>query len=500
MTTILGLGFTIILLLSASHGVLADGVVGNGTPESCTEVALGDALAGGGSITFDCGPNPYTLTISSEKVIAANTSVDGDDRITISGGGTTRVFSVTAGVTLSLTGLNISNGHVAGCDEGGGVFNAGTLIVSDITFMNNSVESCSDYYYTHVGYGGAIYNANILVVQSSKFISNNAGRGAGLYNVGTATVSDSTFRGNKAAHGTYVGTIGEGGAIDNSGTLLIEGSQFEANSAARLGWITFSEGGAIYNTGSAKIAGSLFLSNTAAYGGGIINSGRLDINGSSFHSNSAHDVGYGEVGRGGAIDNTGVLTVNRSAFLNNSSLSGGGLASSGHATLVNTIIANNAATDEGSGLRVGGSGAHLLHNTIARNAGSAVYVHSNSWLPTTLDITNTIFYSQAIALKTTGYSTVTLQGVLWFKNVADTAGTGVISITQETIGDPAFIDPATGDYHIAASSAARDAGVTSEVRVDIDSEPRFDIPDLGADEYWAPGTLKRVYLPLVLKQ
>ena len=51
-------------------------------------------------------------------------------------------------------------------------------------------------------------------------------------------------------------------------------------------------------------------------------------------------------------------------------------------------------------------------------------------------------------------------------------------------GDPGFIDPEDGDYHIGSNSAAVDAGVDAGVYTDIDDEPRpmgngFDI---GADE------------------
>ncbi len=46
-------------------------VVGTGTPESCTEPALDAALAGGHWVTFDCGPDPVTITITSTKSIVA---------------------------------------------------------------------------------------------------------------------------------------------------------------------------------------------------------------------------------------------------------------------------------------------------------------------------------------------------------------------------------------------------------------------------------------------
>src|SRR3954471_17944461 len=50
----------------------AAGVVGNGTSISCTEAALTSALAGGGTITFNCG-GPTTILVLSEKVITQNT-------------------------------------------------------------------------------------------------------------------------------------------------------------------------------------------------------------------------------------------------------------------------------------------------------------------------------------------------------------------------------------------------------------------------------------------
>jgi hypothetical protein len=50
--------------------------------------------------------------------------------------------------------------------------------------------------------------------------------------------------------------------------------------------------------------------------------------------------------------------------------------------------------------------------------------------------------------------------------------------------------------------AAMAAGSASSARrmSDIDYEPRpYQVPDLGADEYWPPGALKQAYLPIVLR-
>ena len=48
----------LVVALLRAQPVVAAGVVGTGRPGSCTEAALDAALAGGGMVTFDCGPRP----------------------------------------------------------------------------------------------------------------------------------------------------------------------------------------------------------------------------------------------------------------------------------------------------------------------------------------------------------------------------------------------------------------------------------------------------------
>ena len=77
---------------------------------------------------------------------------------------------------------------------------------------------------------------------------------------------------------------------------------------------------------------------------------------------------------------------------------------------------------------------------------------------------------------------------------------GCVISSTNVYSDPAFIDPGAGDYHIGASSAALDVGVDAGVAMDIDRQPRpYELPDLGADEYWPLGVLKYVILPRVLR-
>ena len=100
-----------------------------------------------------------------------------------------------------------------------------------------------------------------------------------------------------------------------------------------------SAGGAIYNTGTLIITNSTFSGNNAAgtgIGGGIYNSDTLTIANSTFSGNNSGDYG-------GSIYNAGTLAVTNSTFSANSALVGGGIFNSGSATLRNTIVANSSS-------------------------------------------------------------------------------------------------------------------------------------------------------------
>ncbi|HEX9926823.1 MAG TPA: hypothetical protein VGD99_29520, partial [Anaerolineae bacterium] len=54
--------------------VYAGGVVGDGTPGSCTEAAFDAARAGGGTVTFDCG-GAKTINLTFYKEIDTDTII-----------------------------------------------------------------------------------------------------------------------------------------------------------------------------------------------------------------------------------------------------------------------------------------------------------------------------------------------------------------------------------------------------------------------------------------
>src|SRR5690606_41243259 len=73
-----------------------DIVIGDGTPQSCDCDAVVEAVAQGGKIVFDCGPDPITIVMDrpAKVVNDANPEViiDGGGLITLSGNGTTRIL------------------------------------------------------------------------------------------------------------------------------------------------------------------------------------------------------------------------------------------------------------------------------------------------------------------------------------------------------------------------------------------------------------------------
>ena len=115
------------------------------------------------------------------------------------------IFVVNAGLTVTISGLSITNGNPGGGNDGGGIQNSGTLTVNACTFSQNTGTT-----------GGGIANLSgaSLTLMNSNLSSNSnfCLRGTGLANFGTATVTGCTFNSNYA--------IDEGGAIYDSGTQL----------------------------------------------------------------------------------------------------------------------------------------------------------------------------------------------------------------------------------------------------------------------------------------
>src|SRR5690606_35506556 len=122
-----------------------DRVVGTGTPESCTADAFIDAVAQGGIITFDCGPDPVTITLDRPAKVFNDTGpeivIDGGGLVTLSGGNTTRILYMnTCDMAQVWTTPRCDNQDHP------------RLTVQNLTFVDGNAASEEEYYA-----GGAIW-------------------------------------------------------------------------------------------------------------------------------------------------------------------------------------------------------------------------------------------------------------------------------------------------------------------------------------------------------
>ncbi|MEZ4452096.1 MAG: hypothetical protein R3B09_21710 [Nannocystaceae bacterium] len=253
-------------------------VVGDGTPASCTGDAFVDAVAGGGIITFDCGPDPVVITLDRTAKIVNDTGpeivIDGGGKVTLSGGGKVRILyqntcdQAQTWTTdhcqnqdhprLTVQNLTFVDGQASGEDpEGGGAIfvRGGRLKVVRSRFFNNRCDPTGP----DVG-GGAIRvlsqfdDQPVYVVQSTfggdeEGLGNVCSNGGGLSSIGVSyTVINSLFVGNDAigdgANPAESGTPGggSGGAIYNDGntfTLSLCGVDLRDNHANEGGGAIF---------------------------------------------------------------------------------------------------------------------------------------------------------------------------------------------------------------------------------------------------------------------
>ena len=295
--------------------------------------SLRDAIASaasGDTINFNL-TFPATITLSSTLTISTNLTISGPgaSNLAISGGGAVRVFSngsclssppPCSGATVTISGVTIENGR--GDHGGGGVFNSGTLTVSNSTLTGNSA--------TNANGGGAIYNdLGALTVTNSTVSGNSAtaisgasASGGGIFTYhGTLTVNNSTLTGNSTS--APAGDFG-GGISSFGSSVTVTNSIVTANSA--------SYGGGIDNMiGTLTLTNSTISANSALYGGGVFNSGdgTAVVTNSTISGNSAS---YG----GGISNGNSTLTV-KSMIVANTSSGGncylapqGSLTSAGH--------------------------------------------------------------------------------------------------------------------------------------------------------------------------
>ncbi len=334
-----------------------------------------------------------------------------------------------------------------------------------------------------------------------------AGGGVQCWYANGLTLSNNHILGNTSG-------FGGGAYMGWCGNIDIIGNIFTANNGGGLALHACGGNGA-----RCQVIENIFDSNNGDLGGGMwVDFVDVRLYRNTFVANTARAGGGLFVYLDGTVNEDGspafYYLLNENIFLSNAAERGGGLMISGgigNATLTNTLIADNQASLEGAGVYITSAlNVHLLHTTLARNRGgdgSGVYVgelYLWPWQqpgPSTMVMTNTILAYQEVGIKVSDASTVTVNGVLWHADpiTLTQAYSATVWVQNQHSGNPVFLAPDTGDYHIGETSAARDMGVSSGIWIDIDGEPR---PygagwDLGADEFFIASY--PIYLPLAVR-
>jgi hypothetical protein len=172
---------------------------GDSGPGSLRQAIL-DANAQGGAetITFDAAAfaTPQTITLSSGQLELSDTSgtetITGPAaRVTVNGGGNSRVFQIDSGVTASISGLTIT-GRRGG--NGAGLYNAGgNLTLTDCTVTGNSVAASGG-----AGGGVAASGGGTTTLTDCSVSNKTASYGGGVStNDETLTLTDCTINGNR---------------------------------------------------------------------------------------------------------------------------------------------------------------------------------------------------------------------------------------------------------------------------------------------------------------
>jgi len=280
----------------ASAATVATLFVAVGAPGDCTspaspcgsiQTAVTKAQSGpynGEDVTIQVGSGTYTENpgINSTSLHSLTIAGAGASTTTVNGNHLGTVFADSGTVTLS--GLTITGGTASG--NGGGIFNAGNLTVTDSTISGNSAPS------TATGNGGGIYNnGGTLTVTDSTISGNSAFHGGGAIDnaFGSVAVTDSTISGNTA---TYVAG-GGGGIFSDTGNLTVTSSTISGNTTTGVG------GGLWVPIGTASIGASIVAGNTGTAGGNCEVSGTQtslgynltnDATGAACHFTQSTDV------------------------------------------------------------------------------------------------------------------------------------------------------------------------------------------------------------------
>jgi len=278
---------------------------------NCTGAAISAAVAAGGDVLLDCGPNPVTVSMPRTTVTHL-----------------ARLHPRVAGsVTLTSPGLIFDISSNAAFE------------VDNLKFMGGGDGASA----LHTTSGSASVIGCTFNTYRSQFALSVHSSAARL------TVSSSTFSANGTSSGTFASPI------------YVEGSSAEVRDSTFANNLSGASGGAITSVGGGNItvSGSTFLSNFANAGGAIYLSG---VGGTYNITNSTFVTNHGNSDGGAIFNQTGTpATVRNCTFSNSGSPSG---TLTGAFQVFNSILLDTV-TPSSASCQLGGSGNIEWPTTLA---------------------------------------------------------------------------------------------------------------------------------------
>jgi hypothetical protein len=265
-------------------------------------------IAGGATIVI--ATSGTISLLSSLPEIRTNLDVvgPGANDLSVSGGGSYQGFVIDSGSVVSISGLTITDSMTI--STGGGVYNNGTLTLTDCAITQNSTADD----------GGGIDNeagATLTLIGCTVSGNSSGNDGGGIENAGTLTLVSSTIADNAAP-------AGQGGGINDAGVLTIINSTIAGNTAYN--------GGGILEGGTASLANAIVAENTLDGGSGP-----------DFRGSVTTDQGHNLIG-----NNTGATGLTQSSDLVNVNPLLSSLGSYGGTTQTMPLLPGSPAIDAGS--------------------------------------------------------------------------------------------------------------------------------------------------------
>ncbi|MFQ6558488.1 Ig-like domain-containing protein [Pseudomonas sp. Lb2C1-1] len=416
-----------------------------------------DSAQNGDIVTFNTS---MTVALTQVLVVDNNITIDGDLNndnvadVTLDGQYRTQIMQVTSGTTATLDGLVITRGMVAGnggnggddalVSQGGGIYNAGTLTLRNVTVTANAASGggggggvTPQYAGGAGGGGGAITGGtggkggDTLNSTGSNGTAGQGGAGGGFFNIGGRGGSTTGGAGGAAYPGYSTGSAG---GTATSGGLSIGGGG-GGDGYDDIGGAGGGAVGGIYNdTGATlRIIGNSTISNNVGAGGG---GGGGGAGGSYLQAGGAGGVGVGAIWNKGSIL---ITAANFAALAGNVGGSGVGGTSAGTAGVSPASVANvygdggtintNYVPDE-----TPPTATVVVANTNLNSGGTSTVTITFSEAVTGLTAADLTVQNGSVGTLTSGDGGITWTGTLTAaSDIADT--TNIITLNNTGVAD-----------------------------------------------------------------